>query len=1106
MKLTCTVILFFHLFLIQHVHAQTRVTINLQSADLKKVLADIERQSSYHFVYSERKFPEQKKVNVDVKNEEVIKILTEVLANSGFTYTELANHLVVIAPVDEIVKIIKVNGKVINDKGEPLPGATIKVKGSTAGTPSDLDGAFSFEAPDRSTLLISYVGYQTQEIKIAGGSPCNIKLSASNVLNEIVVTALGIQKEEKKLGYSVSTISGDLFDKAKETNIAYSLEGQVAGLSINGVNGGPGSSARILLRGVTSFGASSPLFIINGVPIDNTQRGSANEWGGADFGDGISNINPDDVESLTVLKGQSASALYGARAANGVILITTKSGKKNSGFGVEFNSNSQIDRAVNTLDFQTVYGQGENGERPVNIQSAISTGNLGWGEKLDGKPTIQFDGKYYPYSAVTDNISKFYRTGYTNTNTVAFSSGSETGNFRLSFSNLGNKAIVRNSGLSRKTVNLTANQNITYKLNINVVANYISESSNLKPNLSDGPMNPNNIEYLAANQDQAALSPGVDASGSELRWGNDPYVTNPYFVVNEFVNNVGRERLISSLLAKYTFTNWLYAQARLGDDVLYDKRLTVIPTGTAFSPAGAGGIDEQSNTKRSELNMDVLIGVKHDIIKNLLSFDITAGANIRKNQYEYTKLMGSPFIVPHFYDISNVSTKSSTYAFKSNETHSAYYTADFSIKNYLTLNTTGRYDAYSTLPASNRGIFTPSVSASMLFSEFVHIPALDQGKLRLSYAQTSGEPADVYITEQYYTLNNTINGVIAAGFSDSLPNLFLKPYTLTETEIGTDLKFFNGRLGLDLTYFHRKTRNEIIKGDLDVSTGYARRFIGTGSTQNNGIEIQVNGIPLKTANFSWAPSFNFTYVQNKILQTDGTAAASNISFGTYRPLNANTALVKGLPGPQIMANDYLRNSSGQIIFNANGLPLAGPRVPMGSAVPKIYGGFNNTFTYKKFNLSFLIDYRYGNKILSATNYNSIYRGLNKLTLVGREGGVTGIGVTETGAKNTVSVPAEIYYQALAQNISALNVLDGSFIKLRQVVLGYNFSKGFLTGSPFDGITVSLVGRNLWTIMKHSDNIDPESGFSPDIKYAGIEGASLPSTHTYGININFKLKK
>ncbi|XHR96839.1 hypothetical protein ACFJIV_09420 [Mucilaginibacter sp. UC70_90] len=276
--------------------------------------------------------------------------------------------------------------------------------------------------------------------------------------------------------------------------------------------------------------------------------------------------------------------------------------------------------------------------------------------------------------------------------------------------------------------------------------------------------------------------------------------------------------------------------------------------------------------------------------------------------------------------------------------------------------------------------------------------------------------------------------------------------------------------------------------------------------ENNGIEISINATPIKTVNLNWSPSFNFTYVQNKILQTDGTPESANISFGTYRPLNAATALVKGLPGPQIMANDYLRNSKGQIIFDGNGLPQAGPRVPMGSAVPNIYGGVNNNFTYKKFSLSFLVDYRFGNKILSATNYNSIYRGFNKLTLPGRETGVVGDGVNANGDKNTVVVPAQTYYQALAQSVSALNVLDGRFIKLRQVTFGYTFSKGFLEHTPFEGITFSLVGRNLWTIMKRSDNIDPESGFSPDIKYAGIEGASLPPTHTYGININFKLKK
>lgn len=1106
MKIRFTLILLFNLLAILTVYSQTRVTINLKSADFKKVISAIEHQSIYHFVYSERKIPVLNKTDINISGEEVTKVLDKILANSGFAYTELANHLIVIAPVDEIVSIIKVEGVVIDEDGVPLAGATVRVKGSTSGTPTNQFGFFSFEAPAQSTLVVSFVGYVTKDVKLNGTTPLTIPLTVSNILNEVIVTALGINKEERKVGYSVTTISGEVMDKAKESNIAYSLEGRVAGLSINGVNGGPASSARILLRGVTSFGASAPLFIINGVPMDNTQRGSANEWGGADFGDGISNINPDDVESMTVLKGQAASALYGARAANGVILITTKTGKKNSAFGIEFNTNYQADKAINPFSYQSTYGQGLYGIRPATVTSAISSGNYGWGEKLDGKPTIQFDGNYYPYSAVKNNISKFYRLGYTFTNTVAFSGGSDNSSFRLSLSDLANGSIVRNSDLDRKTVNLTVNQNVTSKLNINVVANYINETSNLKPNLSDGPFNVNNIQYLAANEDQAILAPGYTGDGSEIRWNGDTYTTNPYFTVNRFINDVSRSRLISALTAKYNFNNWLYAQLRVGDDILYDKRTTVTPTGTAYYPGGMGGLDEQSSTQRSELNADVLLGAKHDIVPKLLTFDISAGANLRKNTYEYTRLFGGPFTLPYFYSFSNVSNKNSSYNYKGSETQSGYYSVDFSFKDFFTLSTTGRYDTYSTLPSDNRSIFTPSVSASILFSDFIRVPGLDFGKLRLSYAQTSGEPTDVYVTTQYYTTYTSINGVPIGGFGDSLPNLFLKPYTLTEMEVGTELKFLNGRLGIDVAYFHRKTKNEIIKGDLDLATGFARRFIPTGSTQNNGIEIEINGTPVKTRSFSWNPSFNFTYVQNKIIQTDGTPESANISFGTYRPLNATTALVKGLPGPQIMANDYLRNDKGQIIFDNNGLPQAGPRVPMGSAIPNIYGGLNNNFAYGKLSFSFLVDYRFGNKILSATNYNSIYRGFNKLTLVGREGGVVGDGVNESGEKNTVAAPAQNYYQALAQNVSALNVLDGRFIKLRQVTFGYTFSKGFLNHTPFENITFSLVGRNLWTIMKRSDNIDPESGFSPDIKYAGIEGASLPPTHTYGININFKLKK
>lgn len=1000
---------------------------------------------------------------------------------------------------------IKISGKVLDEKGEALIGVSVKVKATGKGVVTDVDGAFTISAPENSVLVFSYIGYDAQEVSVAGKTSVTVRLMPnSKDLSEVVVTALGIKKDSRKVGYALTTVNGDALSQVKETNVANSLTGRVAGLSVNANSGGPGSSARILLRGVTSFGASSPLFVINGVPMDNTQRGQSSEWGGADYGDGISNINPDDIESMTVLKGQSASALYGARAANGVILITTKSGSKNSAVGVEYSTNYQMDKAVDNTDFQSVYGQGQYGAKPINVADALQSGSLGWGAKLDGSSTIQFDGKSYPYSKTSDNFIKFYRLGHSFTNTVAVDGGNETGAFRLSAANLSSTSIVPNSGLTRKTFNFNGSQDITKKLKVNFVANYIDELAKNKASLSDGPGNPNNVVYLAANEGQSILNPGVLASGKEQTFTNDTYATNPYWAANNFITNVARKRFITSISAKYNLTDWIYAQGRVGYDNSNNDVLRIEPTGTAY--LNTNGSLTQISGEIQELNTDVLLGVKHDIVKDLLNFDISGGGNIRKATTNEYNVSGNSngFIIPYFYSLSNFGSRNATYAFTKSQTNSAYYTADFNFKSYLTLSTTGRYDVYSTLKQGNNGIFSPSVSGSFIFSELVKVPALDYGKLRLSYAQTSGEPKDIYSTDVYYTVNNSINTVSAGGFSTQLPNLFLKPFTLKEFEVGTELKFLKGRLGIDASYFARKTKNEIINSSIDISSGYENRYIATGSTQNRGLEIEINGTPVRTTDFSWSPSLNFTHVQNKILATDGTVNA-NQTFGTYRPLNANLALVVGLPGPQIMAHDYVRDASGNIVY-LNGIPVSGALKPMGSTVPKIYGGFNNNFTYKKFSLGVLVDYRFGNKILSGTNYYSIFRGLNQMTLAGRETGVVGAGVTTTGAVNTVNVRAEDYYQGLARNISSLNVLDGSFIKLRQANLGYTFGKDQLNRTPFSSITFSLVARNLWTIMKHTDNIDPESTFSTDIRYAGIEGTSLPFTRTYGFSLNLKLKK
>ena len=865
------------------------------------------------------------------------------------------------------------------DDGSALPGVNVVIKGTQEGTVTGMDGNYTISVPENTVLKFSYIGYLNQEIEVGNQSVINVKMAVdTKQLNEVVVTALGISKSEEKIGYAISKVDGEKLSQAREVNVANSLEGRVAGLNISGTNGGPGGSSRILLRGMASFNAGSPLFVINGVPMDNSNRGSSGEWGGSDQGDGIGNLNPDDIASMTVLKGASASALYGARAANGVILITTKTGKK-GGLAVEYNLNYSVDKARNDTDFQYVYGQGQHGVRPQTVSDALGAGDYSWGEKLDGASTIQWDGNSYPYSAVKDNIATFYRAGPTLTNTISASGGGDNGTFRLSLSNLDNQSILRNSGVNRNTVNLNVHQNISDKLSVDVSANYIDEKGKNRPFLSDAPMNANNVIFLATNISQTVLQPGYDVNndGAEMTWSDDIYYTNPWFVVNQFVNNTERKRMISSITARYDFTDWLYLQGRVGYDLMNDRYFHVTPWGTAYSADRHGGLDNLSRAQTSELNTDVLLGLQKNITQDI-NFDVSLGANLRKNYFESVGISGSPFVLPYFYSFNNVVSYGRSYDITKKEAQSAYYTLDLGYKNILTLTTTGRYDTYSTLPSSNRSVFTPSVSGSFVFSELTNIPALSYGKLRASFAQTSGEPGDAYITSSYYSVGSTINGTTTGSFSSSLPNLFLKPFTLSEVEIGTELKFFNDRLGFDIAYFHRQTKNEIISGSLSPTTGYSSQYIATGSTLNNGLELLVTGAPVRGANFNWDVSFNLTTLKNKILDIYGPESNNTtLNQGTYRPLNANTALVKGLPGPQIMAYDYVRDDNGNIVIDAGGIPVQGPKVPMGSVLPNLYGGLNNEFSYKSFNLSFLIDYKYGNKILSGTSYYAIYRGLDK---------------------------------------------------------------------------------------------------------------------------------
>jgi TonB-dependent SusC/RagA subfamily outer membrane receptor len=798
---------------------------------------------------------------------------------------------------------------------------------------------------------------------------------------------------------------------------------------------------------------------------------------------------------MTVLKGQAASALYGARASNGVIMITTKSAKRGSDWTLNYNVNVMTDQAMDFTNFQNQYGQGTGGRRPQTATEAQTTGRFAWGERMGGT-VIGFDGNQYPYEPAGENWMDFYRTGTFVTNTLAVSKGlGSDGSFRLSVSDVRSKSIVPNSGMDRLSVNLNVDQNITDKLNISAMVNYLGQKSTNIPFLSDGPRNPNNFLFLAPNIRPSIFAPGFNENGNEVVFSDDIFVTNPYFITANGINDRGRNRTITAISARYNFLPKTYALFRVGNDILNDDFFNVEPTGLAYTQEQRGNLGGRGLSTRSETNVDAIFGTEFNLTDNIV-FDGLLGGTFRNNRFEQVSVGGSRFVIPGLYSPFNVDVFNRGYDFNEREVLSGFYSLGIGYKDFLTLTTTGRYDVYSTLPIGNNSIFSPSVTGAFLFDKFLNLSALDFGKFRASYAVTSGEPFAAYQTQFYFSSANTFNGVAAGSSPLTLPNLFLKPFTTDEIELGFDLVFFKNRLNVDLAFFNKTTHNEIMPATTSISSGFSSAVVATGSVNNRGLELMIGGVPMQTLHFTWRSTFNFTNVINEVLNTN--LENTPINLGQTRQMlgNAVTAFVPGLPGPQIRAFDFQRDANGNIVVNQDGLPVRGEFRNWGSVLPTHYGGWNNEFIYRGISFSFLMDYNFGNKVLSATEFNAYFRGLHQNTLVGREGGVT------TGE---FTAPAQTYYQTLVQNITGTNVVDGDFIKLRQLTLGYTFRESMFNSIPvFKGLTASIVARNLAILWRKAENIDPEAQFGSNINFFGIEGTALPPTRSIGFNLNFKL--
>ncbi|WP_248282140.1 SusC/RagA family TonB-linked outer membrane protein [Mucilaginibacter robiniae] len=1022
---------------------------------------------------------------------------------------ELPAHTASALTFNHLLADEKVTGKVTDDKGQPLPGVSVKVKGKPTGTVTNIDGAFTIDAPENATLVVTYVGFTAQEVAVNGQNSVNVKLlPSSSALNEVVVTALGIKRESKSLGYSTTTVSGEQLTQSRDVNLGNALTGKVAGVSVANNATGPTGSSRVVIRGNSSLtGNNQPLYVIDGVPFDNTNQNSAGQYGGLDLGDGLSNINPDDIANIQILKGAAASALYGYRGGNGAILITTKSGAKGKAVSVELNNNFTFNTIIDYRDFQTTYGQGSQGLKPTTAASALNTGNSSWGAKLDGSTAVNLLGQNYAYSLGPDNWKNFYKTGLNNQSSVAVSGSTDKINYRVGISNLYNKSNIPNSNLKQQGFNINTTYNISKKLQFTLTANYVFEQAKNRTFLSDASTNVNaTLMYLANSFDVRWLKPGVKADGTELTPTNGLYFNNPYFLTEYHQNSTDRNRLTGAATLKYNILDWLYVQGQVSrDGYILDYR-KVTPTGTAYAPGG-----ELSEYERNyhELNGNFLIGMNKKITED---FSITAnlGGNSQDDVNKSYGLDGtaSPFILPYLYTANNIANRPYTQTYTHYRVNSFYGSVDLGYKDWLFLNVTGRNDWFSTLASNSNSYFYPSVTGSFVFSQALKLPTwVSFGKLRASYAASSNGTSAYqnYLTYgiRTYTTNGNSIGYIT---QSTIPNANLKPVDIKEQEVGLNMQFLDNRLGFDVAVYHKQTTDDIVSVSTSNASGYNAAIQNVGKIRNRGIEFLLTGTPVKARNFSWNSSFNIAYNNNKVLYLgEGVNSLSIDGAIANRGDGVIIANVLGRYSSQILGYAYLRDANGNKIYGTDGQPLrTSTVVPLGSGIYKTTGGFNNEFRYKNFSMSFLFDFKYGAKIYSGTNLALYADGLQKTTLQGREGGYVGVGVTQAGTPNTTAVNAQTYWTNLtgSNNIAEEFVYDASFIKLRQFIVGYTLPTSVFKGGFVKGASISFVTRNLATLMKHTPNIDPESNYSTS-NGQGLEANGYPPTRSLGFNLNVK---
>lgn len=1065
-----------------------------------------------------------------------------------------------IGVIQGAAQVTTVRGIVTTEEdGEPVIGASVIVKGTSLGTVTDVNGRFELSGlpPSATRLLISYISLMAKEVAIAPQVSVTLK-SDTHLLDEVVVTALGISREKKALGYTAQEVKQNALVQGKDNNLLNSLSGKIAGVRITNTQGDVGSS-RIVIRGETSIaGENQPLFIVDGIPVDNSQLNARSS--GRDFKNAIADLNPEDIKTLTVLKGPNAAALYGARAAHGAIVITTKGGdKRQKGIGITLHSSTQVSFVATLPEFQNLFGQGAGGRfsyvdgKGAGVNDGVDES---WGPRLDiGLLIPQFDSPLdadgnrvaTPWVSHPNNVRDYFRMGISTNSGISVARGDDKYQFRVGYNYEKQVSIVPDAGTNKTNISLNTDYHLAKWIVVGATANYIvytapSLPGSATPSGSNVRSNSPMLQFLWFGRQVDTNSLKADYTRN---W-NSSYYDNPFWSASYNTQSQERHRLIGDLHAEFRLTDGLNVRFRTSTDWYNDRRKSKVKWGSAGAGSPYGSYAEDAYTVK-ENNTEVLATYIKQLNKNW-GIDALLGFNVRNKQYENNYQAAPRLAVADLYTLTNSRDPlTSSNDFYRLRQYGLYGSIQLDYRRWAFLNITGRNDWSSTLPVDNNSYFYPSVTASVLLSEALgwRSKAVNYLKIRGGWSQV-GADANPYQLATVFTSETAFNGNPLQSSSTIGMNPNLKPEKTSSIEAGFEAAFWDNRLYLDFTYYKTDSRNQILKLATTAASGYTSQVRNAGHIRNRGYEIQLGAVPIQTSKgFRWNLDLNYGANSSKVVKLDDEGLITS-----YRLYSSGIQILAsvGEAYGTLFGTSYVRDANGNVVVDANGLPkISTTNKTLGKFTPDWTGGISNTFSYRSLSLSFLIDASVGGSIFSNTNKTGKYTGVLANTLSGRDAehgglwyytaamgnnvrlpespsysvssdglyyaqvngqstrvyqdGIMVEGVTESGSKNEEVVSAEKYYHRI-YSIAEANVYDASYVKLREVALSYRLPRLWTQKLHLQEASVTLTGRNLWTIYKSVPNIDPESALTTG-NAQGVEAYSLPTTRSFGVNLSVK---